>query len=41
MLAAIVLGPVTVNPVINDVPPITPLKVILPAVAEPVVSVKL
>ena len=40
MLVEIVVGPVTVKPVMSDVPPTTPLKVTLPPVADPVVTVK-
>ena len=40
ILAAIVVGPVTVKPAIRDVPPSAPLNVTLPELALPVVAVK-
>ncbi len=40
MLAARLVGPVTVKPVNSEIPPTMPLKLTLPPVAEPVVAVK-
>ena len=39
IFAAMVVGPVTVKPVMSELPPTTPLNVTLPAVADPVVAV--
>ena len=39
-MAEIVVGPVTVSPVNNDVPPTTPPKLTLPPAAAPVVTVR-